>query len=95
MDCSIPLEYIHFIADHAPDTMSNYLMLWKEQDHDCRCICTKQYIRDEKSKSWTKFLNDLRKLCCQGLLEWSKADEETVVIVLAAYDSENGPFSYA
>lgn len=93
MDIAYPNEYICFIADNTPDAMSNYLMLWREQDEYSRCIYTKDQIRNEKNKSWTKFLNDLRKLTCQGLLEWAFVEQEKIVITLAEYQEDRGPFA--
>ncbi len=84
-----PLEYLFFVAKNCPSAVYTYLNLWKSQDSSHRLFITRNQIRDEESESWTCFVNNLRKLSKQDLLEWKfSKDGESVVIELAQYEYE-------
>ena len=86
-----PLEYLLFAAKHCPSAVYTYINLWRTQDSEHRIFCTRNLIRDEESESWTCFVNNLRKLAKQDLLEWKfSKDENSVVILMAEYEYQNG-----
>ena len=94
MEIIPPYEYLCLVSDYIPARLSTYLMLWREQDTDGRCIYTKDHIRDEKSLSWSKVINDIRRLTCKGLCEWKMLDDkETLVVILAQNQEDLGPIA--
>lgn len=86
-----PLEYLMFAAKNCPSAVYTYINLWRDQDSDHRIFRTRHQIRDEHSESWTCFLNNIRKLAREDLLEWTfSKDEDSVIIIMAEYEYENG-----
>lgn len=87
-----PYEYLCRLADNNPQAIKSYLMLWREQDSTGKIVYDKDHIRNIKSLSWAKFLNDLRLLYREGLLEWHalrQDEQDHVMIIIAQYYTES------
>jgi hypothetical protein len=54
-------ETISRISDFCPRAMSSYFICLNKSSSG-HCTFTRNEIRDEKIRSWTKFKNDIRKL---------------------------------
>jgi hypothetical protein len=79
-----PSDYLILIADHCPNAMSTYLMIWRDQDQNGTVKYPKHVIEDIKCLSWCKFKRDLRHLAYEGVID--RHDEgESVTVTLAEW----------
>jgi hypothetical protein len=78
-----PYLYLHQVADHVPEASKTFLYLWRERDEHFRVFVTREDIIGRAFFSWTKFLNDLRKLAGNDLLEYTQVDGVTVITLAA------------
>jgi hypothetical protein len=82
----IPQTVALIIAENCPRAISAYLICQQYADKE-NFVMIDRAILDDKSMSWTRFCNDIKSLARQGLLEWSRDDEEEVLkIILAEYE---------
>lgn len=71
------------IAESAPRAMPAYLLTLQQVD-DGSATIARSYIEQDKSLSWTKYVNDIKALARLGLLEWHRHGD--TLNVTLAYD---------
>lgn len=85
METIPPAPYLHILSKHSP-LFEIYLRLWREQDSDSRVSYDREFVRNVICMQWGKFLNVLRSLTKEGLIEFQIEDEDVVHIILATYE---------
>ena len=62
------------ISRHCPEALHTYLLVILRIDKEGHATFTKKFIKDDLCETWTKFVNNLKKLYIEGLLEFHILD---------------------
>lgn len=81
-------EIIERISRHCPDALSTYLQCTNRADQKGAVFFSKDMVRNDMSYSWTKFINQIKKLALENLLEWHPLDGGVAVTLGDIYENE-------
>lgn len=78
-------QILERISRHCPDALSVYLQCLNRMDEKGCVFFPKRTVVMDMSEGWTKFLNKIKKLALEDLLEWHLFDQG-ISVTLAAID---------
>lgn len=78
-------EILDRISRHCPDSLSTYLQCINRADERGVVFFSKEMVVNEMSYSWTKFVNQVKKLSLENLLEWHPIDDG-IAVTLVDYE---------
>lgn len=85
------LHTLDRIARNCPRALSTFVHLICRINNEGKAVLQKQQIVNDLSESYTKFVNDIRALARENLLEWHQMGN-TISVTLALPEVDNdGP----
>ena len=78
-------EILERISRHCPQSMSAYLHCMNRADEHGTVVFTRTQVEIDMSEGWTKFVNHIKKLALENLLEWHPFGKG-ISVTLAAND---------
>lgn len=78
-------QILETISRHCPEAMTTYLHCFNRADRSGSCFFSRDRIEINMSESWRKFLSNIKKLACEGLLEWHPFNDG-ISVTIAEYD---------
>ena len=70
------------ISRHCPKALSTYLHILNRVNDDGSCFFSKQMITDDMSESWCKFINSLKSLTRENLIEWHYLHNGVAIVMV-------------
>jgi len=81
-------EILERISRHCPDALSAYLHCINRSDVEGKVFFSKEQVEVDMSEVWRTFLNKIKKLARENLLEWHPYNDG-IAITLAEIDSHD------
>ena len=81
-------QILERIARHCPEALGTYLHCLNRADENGTTLFTKQMIEMDMSESWTRFLNNVKKLAREDLLQWHFFNKSLSVTLVATDEHE-------
>ena len=78
-------QILERVARHCPSSLPAYLHCVNRADEKGKVHFTRSMVEIDMSEGWTKFVNQIKKLALEDLLEWHPFNDG-ISITLAALD---------
>lgn len=81
-------EILDRISRHCPEALCAYLQCINRAKKDGTVFFSKDLVEIDMSERWTKFINRIKKLALENLLEWHPFNDG-ISVTLAAQNEDD------